>query len=48
MSLTPSPAILSTALALLSLSQIILIVRVNALERKLRRLSGRTTRQPRP
>jgi hypothetical protein len=48
MSLTPSPAILSTALALLSLSQIILIVRVNAVERKLRRLSGRTARQLRP
>jgi hypothetical protein len=47
MSLTPSPAILSTALALLSLSQIILIVRVNAVERKLRRLSGRAARQPR-
>ena len=48
MSLTPSPAILSTALALVSLSQIILIVRVNALERKLRRLSGRAAKFPRP
>ena len=33
MSLTPSPAILSIAVALLSLSQILLLFRFNALER---------------
>ena len=47
MSLTPSPAILSTALALLSLSQILLLFRFNALERKLQRLSGRVSRPSR-
>jgi hypothetical protein len=48
MSLTPSPAILSIAVALLSLSQILLLFRFNALERKLQRLSGRVSRPPRP
>lgn len=48
MSLTSSPAILSIAVAMLSLSQILLLLRVNAVERKLQRLSGRVIRPPRP
>jgi hypothetical protein len=48
MSLTPSPAILSIAVAMLSLSQILLLFRFNALEHKLQRLSGRVIRPPRP